>query len=143
MYGSGNRDLHHFPCSVTRDDRFPKSNMDISSAHAQIAKILEIEKETYWIENATLPPDEIQRQWAIKTAPLTAVLGVGAPTRRVDLGSVTEKSVAPQNTQAIELPQTIPSGNKSNMVCPQINHQLYQIDNKLERSHPPRHILNY
>ncbi|KAL6720680.1 hypothetical protein ACLMJK_002605 [Lecanora helva] len=70
------------------------------SAQEQIAKILEMDKEAHWLENKNLPPDEIQRRWAMKSAPLTAILGADAPTHRVDLSTNRDTSAPEQNTQS-------------------------------------------
>ncbi len=46
---------------------------------------MQMEKEIFWLKNKHLSPNELQRQWADKTAELTSVLGPAAPTQRLDL----------------------------------------------------------
>jgi len=88
------------------------------SAHAQIAKILEMAKETHWLENKHLPSDEIQRQWAVKSAPLATVLGIGAPTCPIDLESAAESAAPLQNAQTISPPPvSIVSSRRRDTVC--------------------------
>ena len=88
--------------------------MAIPSAHTQIAKILEMEKETHWLDNKDLSPDEIQRLWAAKSAPLTAVLGAGAPTHPVDLN--TTQPAVPQATPNTPLPIAVQNQRRRSSV---------------------------
>ena len=88
--------------------------MAISAAHAQIAKILEMDKEAHWLENANLSPDEIQRLWVVRSAPLAAVLGTEAPTQRVDLN--TNQPVVPQDTLNTPPPTTVQDARRRNSV---------------------------
>lgn len=65
-----------------------------------------MEKEIFWIENKHLTPDELQRQWAHKTAEFNFVLGPAAPTNRLDLDL---KTSGPQEMQQLPtVPRAIP-----------------------------------
>ncbi len=132
-----------FASSCRRDKHPSASAMAISAAHAQMAKILEMEKETHWLENTHLTPDEIQRQWAIKSAPLTAVLGVAAPARPVDLGSTTEHSVAQQTFQTPTPSNMLQGGGRRSSVCLQRASKVYQVDIELGTNFPLRHPRNH
>lgn len=130
----GMKDLHHSPRelanhgpyelgrqklinNLTLDRRLIETMVNLS-AHTQIAKILEMAKETHWLENKHLPTDEIQRQWADKSAPLAAVLGVGAPTHPINLNSATETFAPLQTTQSPSPPPvSTASSRRCSTVC--------------------------
>ena len=91
--------------------------MAIAAAHAQIVKILKMEKEAHWLENKTLPPDEIQRTWALKSADLTAVLGVNAPTHPVDLTSSFQEYSPRQPGDVADLQKNACRRGRRSFVC--------------------------
>ena len=90
--------------------------MASTSAHERIAQILKMDKEAHWLENAHLPPDEIQRQWAIKSAPLNAVLGVEAPSHPIDLDSIAEDPTSQRTMQSATAPKTIQDRKAATLV---------------------------
>ncbi len=80
--------------------------MDTSSSFSTVLNVMHVEKEIFWLENKDLTPDELQRQWAHKTAEFNAVLGPAAPTHRLDLDL---KTSGPQEMQQCStVPRAIP-----------------------------------
>lgn len=56
-----------------------------------------MEREAFWLENASLPQSEIIQRWTTKCAPLSAIVGGSAPTHPVDLGSALEEQASEHN----------------------------------------------
>lgn len=126
--GPYNLGRHKSIVSFTWDHQLVET-MANPSAHTQIAKILEMAKETHWLENKHLPTDEIQRQWADKSAPLAAVLGVGAPTHPIDLDSATESFAPLQMAQSTSPPFiSTASSRRCSTVCFFSIHGCFQAD---------------